>query len=205
MDDALLFAIVDYGMGNLISIKSLLNKLGHKCVITSKEAEIKTADFLILPGVGSFESAMLNIRELKLDVILKEEVIENNKPVIGICLGMQLMFSGSDESAVGGLDWFNGYFESFHQSDGALPNLHIGWNQVSNGFRQENSEWDYFYFVHKYFLKETEGIKDLWTCNYGVNFIAGFRHENIVGFQFHPEKSHRGGLELLRQIIHEIR
>lgn len=193
-----MICIIDYDVGNIGSIENMIKKIGHECVISRDPIVIKNAKKLLLPGVGSFDYAMNKLEEFNLIEILNEEVLINKKPILGICLGMQLMTKGSDEGLKKGLGWIDAFTNSFRVNDLKVP--HMGWNIVNikkdsvlvNDFFLENR----FYFVHSFFVdcKNKEDI--LYSTNYGLEFVSGFLKENICGVQFHPEKSHKFGKKL---------
>jgi len=196
--------IVDYGMGNIKSISSSLMYLGVDDVILSSEYSIlKKADKLILPGVGSFGKAMSQIKSKELDKYLTEMVIENDKPILGICLGMQLMGMSSDEDGYNkGLGFVNTIVNRFNVAELKVP--HVGFNQVhcnsqSRLYNGINHEPD-FYFTHSYRMMGQDDI-NASTCEYGEKFIASFEKDNIAGVQFHPELSQHNGLKVLRNFI----
>lgn len=200
--------IIDYGMGNTGSIANMLKKAGGQGIISSDIEIIAQADKLILPGVGSFDAAINNLRQSGLVDILNEKVIQEKVPVIGICLGMQIMTNGSEEGKEKGLGWieaytlkfnFTGYTEKFR-----IP--HMGWNTVVslkdhpliNNTDLANSR---YYFVHSYFVHCNNREDILLTCNYGFDFAAAFQKDNIIGVQFHPEKSHKYGINIFRNFL----
>jgi glutamine amidotransferase len=195
--------IIDYGMGNLYSIVGALKYIGVKeIVLSNNEKLIKSSDKIILPGVGSFKKAMENIEKLNLKEILYKEVILNSKPILGICLGMQLLTLSSEEDGYSrGLEFVDAYVKSFDNISLRVP--HVGFNQVKhNNTRlytniENNSD---FYFTHSYFV-ESDKITNYSICDYGNSFIASFEVDNIVGVQFHPELSQINGLTLLDNFI----
>jgi len=201
-------AIVDYGMGNIHSIQGALHFLGINDIqLTSDEAELKKADKLILPGVGSFGKAMSEIKLRSLDQILSYIVLEDKKPILGVCLGMQIMSSYSNEDGENkGLGFINTRVEKFQSTK--LPIPHVGFNQVqlpensSKLFKNFADNPD-FYFTHSYrMIGEDTVVKS--TCNYDGLFISSFEKDNIAGVQFHPELSQRNGLLLLNNFINEF-
>ncbi len=196
-----MIAILDYGMGNLKSIYNMFKKIGIDSVITSDIEVIKNADKYLLPGVGSFDFGIKNLRESSFFSVLEKEVLEHNKPILGICLGMQLLTNSSDEGAEKGLGWIDAETKKFDLEDKSLSIPHMGWNRahpisVSSIF--EGLEENRFYFVHSYYVvcKKEENI--LATSNYGKIFACGLVKDNIYGVQFHPEKSHKFGMKLLK-------
>lgn len=200
-------AIVDYGMGNIKSIISALKYLGITEIVVSHDCDVlKSADKLILPGVGSFRQAMQNIRELDLDKCLKSIVMEDEKPILGICLGMQLMGKHStEEGFTEGLCFVDGEVTKFDAINLKIP--HVGFNQVisddnSKLYASIKTESD-FYFTHSYKMKSTTNINQS-ECEYGEKFIASFECGHIVGVQFHPELSQTNGLTLLKNFLEKF-
>lgn len=197
-------AIVDYGMGNMRSIISALKYIGIQDIIVSaSEQELKKSDKLILPGVGSFGKAMQLITSSNLDIVLSELVIQQKKPVFGICLGMQLLGISSNENGFNqGLGFIDGSVDAFNNDNIATP--HVGYNQVSikrpsrlyNGMRNTLD----FYFVHNYKMTHNSNIGQS-LCHYDEDFVASFEVENIAGTQFHPELSQKNGLNVLKNFI----
>lgn len=197
-------AIVDYGMGNIKSITSTLNFLGVKEVlVTNNFDELNFADKLILPGVGSFAKAMSKINEYKIKEKLYELVIINKKPILGICLGMQLLCNSSTEDGFSkGLAFINADVTKFEENYLKVP--HVGFNQVIKNIDsilfKEISNYSDFYFTHSYKVTSNENINQS-ICNYGQNFIAAFEMGNIFATQFHPELSQNKGLQLLKNFL----
>ncbi|MDO6746686.1 imidazole glycerol phosphate synthase subunit HisH [Gilvimarinus sp. 1_MG-2023] len=202
-------AVIDYGMGNLHSVASALGKVStQNVVVTSDAAEVSAADRVIFPGVGAIGDCMSEIRRLGFDQLLREQV-SSGKPVLGICVGMQALLSHSEES--GGtdcIDLFPGQVKFFgHDLKSAagepLKVPHMGWNQVA---QVEHPLWhniadqSRFYFVHSYFVEDT-GTEVKGRCQYGVEFAAALGRDNLFAVQFHPEKSHTAGLQLLQNFV----
>ncbi len=205
-------AVIDYKMSNLFSINNALDSLGFKSVITSDPITILKSDGIVLPGVGSFPQAMKNLYSLELIEVIKE-VILKGKPFMGICLGLQLLFSKSDEyEEFKGLGIINGSVESFSNYINSAPIPHVGWNSIySRNFSKQNkskildiglTENEYYYFVHSYFAKPVEKEKVLTLTNYGdYEFCSSILVDNIFACQFHPEKSGPKGLEVLKNFF----
>jgi imidazole glycerol-phosphate synthase subunit HisH len=196
-----MICIIDYGLGNVGSILNMCKHLGIPATLSHKEEVIRSSSHLILPGVGTFDTGMQNLNNLGLQSILSEEVTENGKHVLGICLGAQLMLDSSDEGMMAGLGWIKGKCTKFETRDG-LKVPHMGWNSITvkkdeNLFNGMPYYPPRFYFVHSYHfcLKDESDI--LTTTLYGNEFISGFRKGNITGLQFHPEKSHKFGMQFL--------
>lgn len=197
-----MIAIVDYGLGNLTSVLNAFEKIGIPVKITRNPDEIRTAERIILPGVGSFGEGMENLRRLNLIGVLTEEVLAKKKPCLGICLGMQLLFEkGFEGGEFDGLGWIKGEVVRFDSSKLLVP--HIGWNDVQcnlnspllSGGRKTQT----FYFVHSYYARPIDKEIIVGRCNYGVDFCAILQQGNIFGAQFHPEKSQQEGLEILQK------
>ena len=191
-------AILDYGMGNLRSVEKAFQKVGANAVVTADEAEIASADGLVLPGVGAFPRAMERIRELGLDRML-HEAVGAEKPVLGICLGLQLLFQSSiEQGGSEGLGLLEGDVVQVPAGGRKVP--HIGWAEVTwekpdeltNGLRPGEP----FYFVHSFVVRPTES-ELLGTASYGSRFACVAGKEKIWGVQFHPEKSSSAGLRML--------
>ena len=195
--------IVDYGMGNIYSLQSALKFLGYDSICSNKSEDIINADKIILPGVGSFKIAMDNIIKLKIDKSIKIAVKEHNIPILGICLGMQLLGVSSTEDGFSkGLNLFEGKVTKFTDQSVKIP--HVGFNNVyypdnSTLYKGIKMNSD-FYFVHSYKMK-TNKIKGIGYTSNGENFVASFEQGNIFGTQFHPEKSQTNGLLLLKNFI----
>lgn len=192
--------IINYGLGNLNSIQNMLRKIDIESEISSNPKKIQEATKLILPGVGAFDRGMENLKKLRIIPVLEEQVLEKKVPVLGICLGMQLMTQKSEEGNFPGLGWIDG--ETIKFKDEKLKIPHMGWNFVKITKKHQlvkdlpkNSR---FYFVHSYHvnLKKDEDV--LLQTSYGIDFASAFQKENIMGVQFHPEKSHQFGMIMLK-------
>ena len=197
-------AIIDYDAGNLKSVEKALALLGEESIITRDFKSIENADKVILPGVGAFGMAMANLKKYELDKVI-HEVCEKGTPFLGICLGLQLMFDGSEENAgVEGLGLLPGDIVRIPDREG-LKIPHIGWNSLTlqNDGRLFTclEEEPYVYFVHSYYLKAKEPQIVKATTEYGVEIHASVEKDNIFACQFHPEKSSRVGLTILKNFI----
>ncbi len=193
-----MIAIVDYGRGNLRSVQKAFEYLGYEAKVTSIPEEIMKADRVVFPGVGAFGDCMENLKERGLVEVIKE-FIASGRPFLGICLGMQLLFSVSEEfGPVEGLDVVKGRVVRFPEG---LKVPHMGWNQIeivrSNPLLKGVKSGDFFYFVHSYYVvPEDESVVSTVT-SYGVDFVSMIRRDNLFATQFHPEKSQRLGLRIL--------
>jgi glutamine amidotransferase len=197
-----MIAIVDYGTGNLCSILNMLKKVGAKGVISSDAVELRNADKLILPGVGAFDNAMGNLEKLGLIPILNELVVKGRKPILGICLGMQLLTHTSEEGKLPGLGWIDADTVRFRFDErNRLKIPHMGWNtieQVKKSPLLDDADAEpRFYFVHSYHVVCRKEEDVLTKTTYGYDFISSVVKNNIAGVQFHPEKSHKFGMKLL--------
>lgn len=197
-------AIIDYGAGNLMSVKKALDFIGAENEITSDKNKIKNADHIILPGVGSFGDAMASMKKSGLVETVKEVAL-SGKPFLGICLGLQLLFEKSDESKnVKGLSLLDGEILSIPRKNG-LKVPHVGWNSVSikqkNGIFKDIPDNSYFYFVHSYYLNGADENAIAGTTEYGVNIECAVQKDNLCAVQFHPEKSGEIGLKLLKNFV----
>lgn len=194
--------IIDYEMGNLGSVLNMFKKAQVPARIVSDPSVVEKSEKIVLPGVGKFDHGMKSLKKGGLFEVLNHLVLEKKVPTLGICLGMQLMAKKSEEGDLPGFGWVDSTVHKFRFDDPTLKVPHMGWNYVKQ--IRENAILDglqskpRFYFVHAYYVKcETE--RDvLLQANYGLDFVAGFQKENIYGFQFHPEKSHKFGMQILK-------
>jgi imidazole glycerol-phosphate synthase subunit HisH len=198
--------VVDYGVGNIGSILNMLKRLGVKAVGSASAAEIASADRLILPGVGSFDTAMQKLQDSGSIAVIRKRVFEDRVPILGICLGMHLLTRGSEEGARSGLEWIEASVVRFRREKASEPIRipHMGWNTIRLArphplFKglEENAR---FYFVHSFHAECGEETL-LSTTTYGYPFASAVVRENILGVQFHPEKSHKFGFQLLRNFV----
>jgi glutamine amidotransferase len=199
--------IVDYGMGNIGSIQNMLKHLGTESIVTSSKKEIENAEKLILPGVGHFKSAMDNIKKLDIIDVLSHKVLEEKKPILGICLGMQLMCSFGEEGGVPGLSFIDANVNRFNSLDNnELKVPHMGWDKVelinnNSQLFKEPLDSSKFYFVHSYYVQCNNASDVLTKTDYKLSFDSSFEKENIFGVQFHPEKSHSYGIKLFNNFL----
>jgi len=196
--------IVDYSMGNLGSIQNMLKKIGYSSTITSDIKKIELADKLILPGVGHFDRGMEQLHSLGIIDVLNQKVLQAKTPVLGICLGMQLLgISSTEDGNNNGLGYVNGHVVKFDNNLVKVP--HVGFNQVKVNnefklFHDFNNEPTDFYFTHSYRMICDVNINQCY-CNYQNDFVASFEQNNIAGAQFHPELSQTNGLKLFKNFI----
>jgi glutamine amidotransferase len=196
-----LTTIINYNLGNPKSIKNMLAYLGFDSIISSDPIVISSSDRLILPGVGHFQHGMEQLEKLGLVEILNKAVLEKKTPILGICLGMQLLTKHSEEGNLDGLGFIDAQTKKFELQDASLKVPHMGWNTVE--FKKDSlintgvPISPRYYFVHSYFVDCANQDDILCTTQYGQEFVSGFQHQNIFGLQFHPEKSHKYGMELL--------
>jgi glutamine amidotransferase len=197
-----MITIVDFNMGNLGSIRNMFKKIGFGSQITADPERIASAVKLVLPGVGAFDAGMESLERTGLIQLLTRRVLEDGIPSLGICLGMQLMTRRSAEGRRCGLGWLDAEALRFEPVDGTLKVPHMGWNRVApprpSPLTEDLPEEPRFYFVHSYFVRCNDPADVLLTTPYGSSFHSGFQRGNVFGVQFHPEKSHKFGMALLR-------
>ena len=199
-----MIAVIDYGMGNIASILNMFKRIGNRDVMLTKDIQqIENAHKIILPGVGAFDNGMKNLQESKLIPLLNKKALEDKVPVLGICLGMQLLTRCSEEGKEKGLGWIAADTKKIifpENSELKIP--HMGWNYISvkkKSLLINSDVKQKFYFVHSYYVKCDNEKDVLATCNYGFEFDCMVQNNNIYGAQFHPEKSHKFGMELFEK------
>jgi len=198
-----MIAIVDYAIGNLAAVANMFNRLGVACEITSDIERIRRAEKIVLPGNGAFDACMQGLRATGLIPLLEERVLHEKTPLLGICVGAQMLGHGSEEGAEPGLGWIDMQAKRLPALlDLRIP--HMGWCHVkrsapAHSLVQGMDEDARFYFVHSYYLATAHAEDVLLTATYGIDFAAAVGQNNIVGVQFHPEKSHSFGKQLLGQ------
>ena len=202
-----MIGILDYGMGNIGSVSNMLRYIGCQSVVIKDANQLKNIDKLILPGVGRFDAAMEKINELPgmIDA-LNLLALEKKIPILGVCLGMQILTDFSEEGQVDGLGWINGKackFPSFQE----IKVPHMGWNTakplLKNALTEGLTDNERYYFVHSYYVKVHEESTRLMTTNHGIDFDSGIvnKYGNIYGLQFHPEKSHKFGMQIFKNFV----
>ena len=201
-----MIGIIDYGMGNTGSVKNKLDKINIDSVISKNIDVLDKCSKFILPGVGSFNKGIENLKNYGLKDFLEKKIIHEKIPILGICLGMQLMCKSSEEGNVDGLGWFNAKVIKFNVKNKLLYKVpHIGWNNVtinkSIKLFENLNELSSFYFIHGYHVITDNEYIIMNNTNYEYNFVSGIYKENIYGVQYHPEKSHNDGEKLLKNFI----
>lgn len=197
-----MIAILDYGVGNPSSIRNMLKKLSVASVITSDPSAVAEATKLILPGVGAFDAARSRLLDAPFLKAFEKRAREDKVPVLGICIGMQLLTKSSEEGRLPGLGWVDAVTRRF-PAGGEAPRRvpHMGWNTLElrdNPLFRDFGRDSRFYFVHSYFVDCASDADVIARTHYGISFVSALNHENIWGVQFHPEKSHRFGMALLK-------
>ena len=194
-----MIAILDYDMGNVASIKNMLEYIGFEAEITYEFEKLNKASQLILPGVGSFDHGVNSLKKSGLFDYLKQ----SNKPILGICLGMQLLGNKSEEGSEKGLELIDFDNVKFKFEDQSLKVPHMGWNDVvvkktESPLMKDISNKDRFYFVHSFYAKPKDDNLEILSTNYGYDFTSAVNDKSVYGVQFHPEKSHQFGMKILK-------
>lgn len=200
-----MIVIVDYGAGNVASVRNMIRKAGGDAEVSGSPEVVAGAKKLLLPGVGAFDYGMANLAERGLVEVLKDRAAAG-VPFLGICLGMQLLSYGSEEGDLPGLGLIPAHFRRFTvDKEARLRVPHVGWNTVnvlrSNPLLGQTEEEQRFYFVHSYFAECEQPEDRIATTTYGIEFTSAYGRGNVLGCQFHPEKSHRFGLALMRRFL----
>ena len=198
-----MISIVNYGLGNIGSTLNMFKHIGIEAKLESDPVELSRSQKIILPGVGSFDIAMKQIRKIEgLQEVLNYKATVERIPILGICLGMQLMTRSSEEGKMKGLGWINGDTKKFNLRK-HLKVPHMGWNIVkanaSTGLTDLTEVEQRFYFVHSYYVQVDNQVNSLFKTSYGIEFDSGIVDQNIYGVQFHPEKSHKFGMNLFKK------
>lgn len=200
-------SIIDYGVGNVASVINMIKYLGGNAQVISNPKNLDLTTKLIFPGVGAFDHAIESLQKNCWFDALNLAVLEKNVPILGICLGMQLMCKSSEEGRLPGLGWIDAQVKRFDLV-GSQPQLkvpHMGWNYVEvinpNPLILDETNNHRFYFVHSYYVDCAQEQDIILKANYGIDFVAGFASKNIYGVQFHPEKSHRFGKDLIKHFL----
>jgi glutamine amidotransferase len=198
--------IIDYGLGNLGSIQNMIKRVGGESKIIDNPNQLTNPTKIILPGVGAFDTGMKKLNENNWISVLNNEVLVNKIPALGICLGMQLMTNSSEEGNLKGLGWIDANVKKFIFDNNSYKIPHMGWNKVKvakDSYLFDSTESNKFYFVHSYYVETNNPSDNLLYSNYGNEFVSAFQKENIIGLQFHPEKSHKFGINLFKKFINQ--
>lgn len=200
-----MIAIIDYGMGNVGSVKNAVKALGYDGVISKRKEDIQNASHIILPGVGSFADGMKNLSDMGFIEVLNDEVLKKHKPFLGLCLGMEVLAeSGEEGGYTKGLGWIKGDVKRFIVDDTKFKIPHVGWNDITpkeNSLLFKNIRQPIFYFVHSYhFIPKDYSVVSA-EAEHGEKFVAAVEKDNIFGLQFHTEKSQRDGLKVLENFL----
>ena len=205
-----MIAVIDYGMGNVSSIVNMLKKLGVEAALVSNPDDLERSDKMILPGVGAFDTGMRKLKGSGLLEVIKRQAIEEAKPLLGICLGMQMLGRKSEEGCVEGLGFipFDNKKFSF-QDEVCLKIPHMGWDIIDAAIKDDPilhglEDQQRYYFVHSYHAVCDHNENILMYCDYGYTFAAAVKEKNIYGVQFHPEKSHKFGMALLDNFARRV-
>lgn len=198
-----MIALVDYGLGNIRAFANIYRRLGIDAWAASTPADLRRASRIVLPGVGAFDWAMTRLHDSGLRDALDEEVLGAKKPVLGICVGMQMMARSSEEGVLPGLGWIDATVVKLDTRllEGKTHLPHMGWNDatpLSTDTLFAGLDAPKYYFLHSYFMKPDREENTLATSSYGVTFTSAARSGNVYGTQFHPEKSHQWGIRLLK-------
>jgi imidazole glycerol-phosphate synthase subunit HisH len=205
-----MIAVIDYGMGNVGSIINMFYKIGAPVVLTNNIEEIEKSDKLILPGVGAFDNGMRNLNDSGLSAAIRRHAIDNRKPLLGICLGMQLLGKNSEEgneTGLGLIPFENKRFNFMGNTQLKIP--HMGWDIAVTAIKEDPlveglSSQQRYYFVHSYYALCDSEDNVLMRCEYGYSFTAAVKKGNVYGVQFHPEKSHKFGMALLENFARRV-
>lgn len=202
-----MIAIIDYDIGNLAAVANMFKRIGAECEVTSAADRIENADKLVLPGNGAYDACIGALRHTGLIPVLEQKVLRLGTPLLGICVGAQMLGHVSEEGGEQGLGWVDMRVKRFPESLGVkVP--HMGWSEVrkanaNDPLVQGLDDNARFYFVHSFYMEPAKDSDVLLTAHYGIDFAAAVRVGNIVGVQFHPEKSHRYGKQLLERFAQD--
>lgn len=198
-----MIAIIDYGLGNVKAFANVYKRLNLPIIIAKESSALDAATKIILPGVGAFDYAMTLLDNSGMREKLEDCVLEQGVPVLGICVGMQILANSSEEGSLAGLGWIAGKVRKFQPEQiHANPLPHMGWNTVTpkatTNIFQDMQPTERFYFLHSYYFDCDQSSNTIATANYGADFTCSVNKNNIYGVQFHPEKSHQAGVQLLK-------
>jgi glutamine amidotransferase len=197
-----MITIIDYGVGNLGSVKNMLKKAGFDSILASDISTVEQAEKIILPGIGAFDHCMQKFNASGLRPLVEQKVIHDKVPLLGICVGLQMLMENSEEGTEPGLGWIAGKTIKFKKDElGGLKIPHMGWTDVKRSkdsvLTRDLGEQPRFYFVHSFHVSPDHPGDKLLEANYGYDFTAAVNRDNIFGVQFHPEKSHKYGMKIL--------
>jgi glutamine amidotransferase len=197
-----MIAIVNYGVGNLASVKNMLKKAGYESVLVSDAEAIERATKIILPGIGAFDHCMTEFNNSGLREAVTQKTLKDKTPLLGICVGLQMLMENSEEGVEPGLGWIAGKTVKFKKEKlGDLKIPHMGWTSVQvakkTALTEGLGDQPRFYFVHSYYVQPDDKTDEMLTAHYGYEFTAAVNRDNIYGAQFHPEKSHKYGMKIL--------
>lgn len=202
--------VIDYGMGNIGSIKNMFRYVGANAEVATRPEQLDTAAGIILPGVGHFDRAMHNLSKSGMADALTHIVNRSSVPVLGICLGMQLMCNSSEEGAAAGLGFIDASVRRFDfEADFGLKVPHMGWNEVvvqkeGTLLGRQSDPLSRYYFVHSYYVSCANPQDVIGTTQFGIEFVSAFQRGNLIGVQFHPEKSHKYGMQLFKNFVETL-
>ncbi len=198
-------SIIDYGMGNIGSLENMILKVGGSSIRISTRLGVEEATKLLLPGVGNFDNAIKRLHDLDLWDAIDHRVKQDKVPILCICLGAQLATGSSEEGSLPGFGWFDASTKRFSADDNRLKIPHMGWNDVEIYKKSRIVEGlphdACFYFVHSYYISANDPADVMMKTVYGVDFVSGLERDNVYAFQFHPEKSHRYGMTIVRNFV----
>jgi glutamine amidotransferase len=197
-----MIAIVNYGVGNLASVKNMLKKAGYESELVSNAEAIERATKIILPGIGAFDHCMTEFNNSGLREAVTQKTLKDKTPLLGICVGLQMLMENSEEGVEPGLGWIAGKTVKFKKEKlGDLKIPHMGWTSVQvakkTALTEGLGDQPRFYFVHSYYVQPDDKTDEMLTAHYGYEFTAAVNRDNIYGAQFHPEKSHKYGMKIL--------
>lgn len=198
--------VIDIGCGNVSSVYNLTRRTGYPAKVIRSPEQLQDFDLIILPGVGAFDTVMSKLVELNFVDALNEFIANKDKRYIGICLGMQVLANSSEEGSIAGLGWIDGSVKKFSKLPDGYPIPHMGWNKAkfkALDLEDLNYDMNRFYFVHSYYFSCDEKYQ-LSTTDYGGDFTSAVYKDNIYGFQFHPEKSGKNGMNLFKTVLEKI-
>ncbi len=202
-----MLSILDYGLGNVRAFSNIFRRLNIPFCLVSHPDELLNASKIIFPGVGSFDQSMRLLHNSGLSPVLNDMVLTHRVPILGICVGMQVMAKSSSEGTLPGLGWIDAHVRPLSKPSSTFPLPHMGWNSVSSPYSNPlflESNYSEFYFLHSFGILDIDQIFNPCFSSYSVDFVSAFSYENIHGVQFHPEKSHSSGQQLLEKFACQV-